>query len=881
MVTAMIEDVDRRWYYSLPGVGRVGPVRVEVLRELYAQARIDESTLVWTQGLGDWLQIWYLVEQLYLDDVEVTPIVPDPHMQHQPELEHESEFESGFDDVPAAPQEYKPRKGTYLFSRRLGTFIVALLLSGLTVGLLLLVNLPAWYASGVFVAVAVWGAIVSHAAYRKEKYELLDSHIRCRRGGLLSDQTNEMDLSKITHIKLRLPWLRYKFFGVGDVIIESAGNIQPLVFFAVHNPDDIYDELQKRMRKKGFDLTRSELLFEDKPAMIGILLKCLSPILGAVIAVIFAYVALYAGDQSWESEAPIVDDLLQAIPMASLVLAILYGTLRYFDLRRRSYQVYNDAVVYEEGFLTRSNAIIPYENIADSDTKRSLRDTIFGLYNIHISCQGSVSEIKFRALQHGPAIQNAIEVLVNKADAKLKAKTGDEGPKKAEKREYHREMPAAVPSESVLLREFGMYGPRVYVPMLLLLPIFPLWLFLVIRAFIRVSSTHFSLRRNTVRSSFRFLSTSEREFSYEKVTGVAIRRNLWDRIFGTLTLKFWSIGSGETLEFSHVLAKEVNITKLLNQMGIPESAAPPHVVTISPGLMSWLRAHLGAALVITFVMSAALIPVAYYDYELLRPFVVMGSAVIISLIVIHFIWSVILHKQQSLSFHEHFVTAGQGLITKYQYYIAYRNIKRRISTRYPGGKSGSLEIFAAGEELNGRRSGQDEDSGTVVGFLRQHSFTIRHIRDAYEAGMLLDGILTGRVEPTPEATAPEPLETIVESHRSVKNALVRLLLISVVAFPLILVLPLSMPITILCVKRWRYYVSPARIWIASGVLYRREESILLDRVDSIQQRQGMLNKLFNNGKVSIMTAGSSRPDLKIVDAPAYLKFYEIIRANSH
>ena len=65
-----------------------------------------------------------------------------------------------------------------------------------------------------------------------------------------------------------------------------------------------------------------------------------------------------------------------------------------------------------------------------------------------------------------------------------------------------------------------------------------------------------------------------------------------------------------------------------------------------------------------------------------------------------------------------------------------------------------------------------------------------------------------------------------------------------------------------------------------GILYRSESSILLDRVDSLQQSQGPLNKMFKNGNVTIMTAGSSKPDFKIIDAPAYLELYRIIREHS-
>jgi len=93
-------------------------------------------------------------------------------------------------------------------------------------------------------------------------------------------------------------------------------------------------------------------------------------------------------------------------------------------------------------------------------------------------------------------------------------------------------------------------------------------------------------------------------------------------------------------------------------------------------------------------------------------------------------------------------------------------------------------------------------------------------------------------------------------------------------------LPITLPATVIRVKRWCYRIDTARIVKSWGMLYRKETSILLDRVDSLQQNQGPLNKLFRNGNISIMTAGSSTPDFKIIDSPEYLKMFEVIRGSS-
>ena len=121
---------------------------------------------------------------------------------------------------------------------------------------------------------------------------------------------------------------------------------------------------------------------------------------------------------------------------------------------------------------------------------------------------------------------------------------------------------------------------------------------------------------------------------------------------------------------------------------------------------------------------------------------------------------------------------------------------------------------------------------------------------------------------------------MLEAPRSVANAIAKLMLTSILlVFPIVL-LPFTLPFMVIGVKRWRYRIEATRIVSTWGILYRRESSIILDRVDSIQQSQGPVNKMCKNGNVTIMTAGSSKPEFKIIDSPAYLELYRIIRERS-
>ena len=197
-----------------------------------------------------------------------------------------------------------------------------------------------------------------------------------------------------------------------------------------------------------------------------------------------------------------------------------------------------------------------------------------------------------------------------------------------------------------------------------------------------------------------------------------------------------------------------------------------------------------------------------------------------------------------------------------------------ITCRYPGGSKGTLRIYVAGEEelLKGTKQ-----KNNLKQPMKQCYFSTAYLAESDATHLLLDDILAGRAEPTPEATPAPPTKVLIESKRSVVTAITRLFLISLLLFPLLALLPITIPLTIISISRWRYRVDETHIIASWGVFFKKEETVLLDRVDSLQQNQGILNKTFGNGRVSIMTAGSSKPDLVLKDTKDYAAIYEEIR----
>ncbi len=848
------------WYYASANGERLGPVSIEDLTSLAGQGVVGSKTLVWSPGYRDWIPAAEIPD--FLNKVPVAPL---PVSSARP-------MEAASPSTP--PQDLKPQKGSFVFPRIIVGLIASGVIGGVTAGVLAIVEKSPWPGLAVFAAGSALSVIASLAVYRKERYQLHDSRVICHRGGLLSDQTTEFEIRNITHVKLKLPWLRHKFFGVGNVIVETAGTSKPVVLRVIPEPEAVYAGLRERMRKNGYDLTQQQLLHEEKPALIGILAECFGLLVGATLAGMFILSAIAGGTEGTAPPAP--ELALRGLPgLAVFVVLLAIVIVRFLDLRRRTYRVFNDVVVYDEGFLTRENSFIPYENIADSNTKCSLFDRILGLYDLQVSCQGSSQEIKFRRLRHGVALSAAIAQLVVLARQKQKsAARSAAGETALASQDRHRRVePESTPIGETIVGEFRMNAARTLLPLLLLLPLVPLWIAAMIGAGVRLMSTQYSVRHGSVRHSYRFLTLHDREFAYDKITGLVIKQNLWDRMFGTMTLKFWSIGSGKPLEFAHIDASHLNLAALMRQVGIPAPSPEPCEAEAAFGVSAWLRARLNF-LPLPLLFAAGVVfaairigdPVTYYLLAL-PVLVVLGAC----------IYSKLYYSRQRLRFHDHHIEAEQGILARRRYYVRYGNVKRTMVTRYPGGGDGDLEVFVAAEEevlpaIQQKKSQQAS--------MKHCSFTTGFLSAVCEKGQLLDDILCGRVGPAPQAVAAAPLDVLLEAPRSVGNALLKLIFLSILLFPLIVLLPLTIPATVIRVKRWRYRIDAARIVMTWGTLYRRETSILLDRIDSLQQSQGPLNKLFRNGNVSIMTAGSSKPDLNLIDSPAYLAMYEVIRERS-
>ena len=697
----MSAQEQQNWYYASAKGEQQGPVLIGELSSLAAKGTVGPETLVWSEGYRDWIPANEISDLLSGARAAV----------------HISPAHTTQASAPAL--DLKPRKALFVLPRFAMGLIVSGVVGGVITGLMTTIGESPWPGLAVFAAGTALGAVAALVAYRKERYQVQDSRVICRRGGLLSDQTNELELRNITCVKVSLPWLRHKFFGVGNVIIETAGTSKPVVMRLIDEPEAIYAGMRERMKMNGYDLNQDQLLHEERPAIIGILGECFGLLGGAGFLLSVVISAILSGPD--DPATP--ESALVLLLVSATVVVVAFVILRFLDYRHRTYRVYNGVVVYEEGFLTRENAFIPYENITDSNTRSSIFDRIFGLCDVQVSCQGSGAEIKFRRLKHGVALSAAIDQLVARGRAKEKPPTRStrrDHPAPASRDLPRRSHPDAIPTGETMTGEFRMDAVRTLVPLMLLFPLLPLWIAAMLQGCIRLMSTRYFVRDGSLRHSYRFLTVHDREFAYDKITGIMIKQNLWDRMFGTMTLKFWSLGSGKALEFAHVSGRQLNLPSLMRQAGIPAASTEPYEAQAAFTVPTWLRAnlkHLPVPLLFCAAVVFAAIQMDAILYGLLLLPVIAGS--------VSCLYSKVYHSRQRLRFHDHHIEAKQGVIARRRYLVRHSNVKRGMTTCYPGGGDGDLTIFvAAEEELLPGTQAEAEPAGESEAGLVHHRLSI-------------------------------------------------------------------------------------------------------------------------------------------------------------
>ncbi len=786
--------------------------------------------------------------------------------------------------------EMKPSKITFVRYPYAKTFLFSLLFFGaMYYALSVFASAYAPYTIIVFVVFQVLDYYYLSVRYNKEKYIFRENKIIQKSGGIFSDSQTELLIKNITHVGMRLSYVEYKLFETGNIRIESAGSGGTEVHLrSIDNTEKIYEYIGELMKHNGFKLAKDNIIQQERPSTIGVFLETFKSFVSTSLLI------AYIGGTAYSS-IPILElaglNALIVLSVAGLVvLTIFLNTFFHFmDLKRRVYNVYTDTITYAEGFLTKNEAFIPIENLTDTTVTQNLIDKIFGLYDVRISCQGTGQEILFKNMPNGKELEKNIDRLIEERRlfetqsyvSGIQSETDIQLP-------VHAASPARAPQgDTFFTAEYRMDGKRTLLPLLAALPIFLIFLiavpgsimlgiltpFLIIWivvftiTIIKMNATKYLVKPKSMEEQYNFLSTKNKEFSNDKITGIIFKESFIDKWFNTCSIHFWSIGSSEKVIFSNIYKTDELRKSIAAKSGM-WSREVLYNINSNFSVVDMLKANLLANVLGGLFMASIIAASILYSLWLA---VVPAVAILLYAVII--CYNKIYYPRSKMTFFKDHIYFEKGVFFKDFYYVLYDNIKNISTVKYPFSGAGSVTFDVAGEQVE--QSGQTQ-------VVLSNSFAISYAQCIENKDDLIDMIFHKRpgaeeIKKIEENIREYAVRPVLVAKPDVMNSLVPLVLGSIIAFPLIALLPLTIPLTIWSVRVTSYIIEPYRVLKKSGILYKKQKSIVFSKIDHLNFEEGFLNKMFQNGTVTINTVGSSKSEMSVANTPNFRAFYDELK----
>ena len=517
-------------------------------------------------------------------------------------------------------------------------------------------------------------------AYSKTRYVFRRDKVIYETGGILSNSRTELALRNITHVLLVRPFLENRLFGTGHVIIQAAGAAGAEVrAMSIDEPEALYRFVKKLMKDAGFSMNDSKLIQHEKPAPSAVLIETI----GTVFVVLF-----FIGSCGFVVIVPLImcaGAFGMAIVGAIVVGVLFLAIIHYLDLINRDYWIYEDLIVYDEGFLTKVDSFLPIENLSDSKTTQSFVDRLFNFYDVGVSCQGTGQEIHFKNISKGLQMEENIGRLIRDSSSLIKRKSKiAETPRLAIESERsklpvdtHFEKELRMDSQkttgealiiatiisSMLIALLSVLG-FLLVGVVLAIPLFGISL---ISASIRISANRFFIKSKSFASKYVFLHTHDLEFSNEKVTGIQFNEGIFDRMFGTFSVTIMSIGATSDMRFINIPNSDELKKSILSKVGISDEELT-HSTKSEFSIVEMFKANLPLMTIFVLLLTGLI-------YMGLTEIVFLLVAIILAFIsVISMNYLSLFYSTSKLYFYKNHIYAKRGVINKTDIFALYDDI---------------------------------------------------------------------------------------------------------------------------------------------------------------------------------------------------------------
>ena len=763
---------------------------------------------------------------------------------------------------------YKPNQASFFLTRAFWPISIGLMF---WVALFFIMG-PGWITqtSLLLLTLIVLTFILLFIQYKKEIYSIDEKNgeLTHKHGSIFSDSQTQLNIQNITHVKLFLPFINHSLFGAGNLVIQSAGSLKAEIRFShLDKPEIFYQHVQDLMGKHGFSLSQANLVQQEKPSNLAIVLD-----LSQKIIFTLSYLLIFTFSLISDSDASI--SYTGWMLWAGLAVLLTVSTivfLRFLDLRNRVYSVYQDVITFYEGFLTKRLSFIPIQNLNDSTHTQSFLGKIFKLYDITLSCQGAGQEIHFKNMLNGPKLEDNIDQLIQqKPTQQLHSEHTNQN--LAETSTSKTETLIAEASRSQIdvtyLAKLSMNLPRAIFPLLFLTPILffsPFFAFFIFPPLIiRAVFTKFHIKEGSVRSNFSFLTTKDREFKAKRVTAITFTKNIIDKLFSTTTITFHSLGSAHPIVFANIKDKQLNQQKLLQKFAINIISPIKHHIKPNFSLKLFIQNYFELHTIIFFLAM-------FINFSFRQNIALMLAINLLALLGYGFILFYLnfCYQKIQLSLGENYLSLKSGLLIRKQKYVLYEDIKDLKIAQIPFSDTGSITLNIAGDITIQQKHKSRFLSNTL---------NIQYLPKAKDYLPVFQYLLLNNFRTKDFGSIPKTKDQLFAAAKpSVSNAVTKAVFIHVGLIVSIFFLPFSLVYIVWSHKKTTYQLHQQAVLKHWGVVRKQTLSVLFARIDHINLKQGFLNKIFKNGSIEVNTVGSSLTEMKIANISQYQDFYRYLQ----
>ena len=735
-----------------------------------------------------------------------------------------------------------------------------------------------WIPALLTLTVLVFLWLNRSARFNKTRTEFYKQRIIHYTGGLFSNHQTTLEIHNLTHIKLIHPFIRHSLYNTSNLHVQAAGSGA----VEVHAQDFLhgqktYEYLQERMQQNGFSLKRETLKQQENPSKAAIILKNI----GFVFMFLFFIGPVALG-------ALLTLGALGLIPLLLVVTAAggLYAVF-ILDQVRREYDIYEDAIEYHEGFLTKKHSVLPAENLAEANNNQTFLDRILGVSNLVISTQGS-GQTTFSNMPRGEQLEQTIDELAkayqpltNKQTRTPEAKnqpatkqtttttTNKKAPNTSYTGTYKQHLPRAL--ISALLAAITVFVAfSAYAAFELLTDEFNYVFFALAAAFIFVVTgakgvfealfTTYEVRERGVYQQYELLQRRTQEFTDDKLVGIEIKRNVADYLLQTASITFQSLSSAPNITFKF----QKNYQSLVEELQKKYYLNTTHEQTIHAEYK--IRYFLTKNFLVLLSLAAALLVAASIASLVTTVPTLVYQAVLLgipALILVYAATRIPRYYKSKLQLHEEHLEHTVGFFIQKKELVRYEDLKHQHATSYKLAPVGGLYLGIGGVSQAANKQ-QRQQVGGANGFLANY------LPDTHALADVIDKKLLGSNQGFNQATK--------QAKPSLKNPSLKALLISIPTLGLSL---LSLPVVLWRTSRFRYELEEQRVVEYKGVWNRTKHSVVYNNIDHLTSAQGFVNQIYKNGSVHIFTLGSSGAELSIRNVSAYKDWQQAIEEQYH